>query len=148
MVAWFVLQEWHTQAQLPVLGAATWKCHRVTAASSWWPEQTAHCTPLNKRNVFYYHKANHLGFCPTLSSTGIIPSWWQGERGDTKFLSRDSSLMIKSRSYWNLHQHISTGTWKIIYSESLFPLSGLGDYVTEAAALCLESESQNVQWQH
>lgn len=69
-------------------------------------------------------------------------------RGDTKFLSYDSSLMIKSRSYCNLHQHISAGTWKSIYSESLFPLSGLGGYVTEAAALCLESESQNVWWQH
>lgn len=76
LAVWFALQEWHTQAQLSVLGTALWKCRHVTAASSWWPEQTAHCTPLNKRTVFYYHQASHLECCPAFCSTEIIPVAW------------------------------------------------------------------------
>lgn len=41
--------------------------------------------------------------------------------------------MIKSRRRCGLHQHAQTGSWKFIYSESHFPLSGHGDHVTEAA---------------
>lgn len=73
MALWSVVACLLSESGTHKLETAMWKCYHVTAAFSWWPEQTAHCTPLNKRTEFYYH----LEFCPALYSTRTIPVAWR-----------------------------------------------------------------------